>query len=234
MKSISAREAIINTAARLFYRQGYTNTGINQIIEEAGIAKSTLYQHFRSKEELLLSYLEEAGVTTMEGLREATKKGKTPHEKLIGVFDYLEELVKRKDFYGCHFLNIVYEMPDEEEKAREVIKKQKDSVRMLFTEILAPIQKQEMADEIYTLFEGALIAHKVHNDPWPIVSARNVVRRLGCFFDVILFHPNSRSVNDTCVVHTIDADPLRSTRYGPDICPDQSALRLQEKNGISE
>jgi AcrR family transcriptional regulator len=52
---------IVRTASRLFYRQGYSNTGINQIIEEAGVAKSTLYQQFRSKEDILLVYLEETG-----------------------------------------------------------------------------------------------------------------------------------------------------------------------------
>jgi AcrR family transcriptional regulator len=60
----------MQTAARLFYQNGYSNTGINQIIEVAGIAKSSLYQHFRSKEDLLIAYLEETGTeiyTLFEG-----------------------------------------------------------------------------------------------------------------------------------------------------------------------
>ncbi|HEV2478357.1 MAG TPA: helix-turn-helix domain-containing protein, partial [Puia sp.] len=132
MKRTSARDNIVSTASRLFYKQGYSNTGINQIIEEAGIAKSTLYQWFRSKEELLLVYLEETGKMTMEGLRDAAATASTPKEKLLAIFDHLAGLVVRPEFYGCHFLNIVYEMPDGNQRARAHIKKQKDAVRSLF------------------------------------------------------------------------------------------------------
>ncbi|MEM6772989.1 MAG: helix-turn-helix domain-containing protein, partial [Bacteroidota bacterium] len=48
---------IIKTASRLFYDKGYNLTGINEIIAEAGIAKATLYSHFKSKEDLCLAYL---------------------------------------------------------------------------------------------------------------------------------------------------------------------------------
>ena len=70
MKKKSIRDAIVNTAARLFYKQGYSNTGINQIIEETKIAKSSLYQHFRSKEDLLMAYLKVTGEQTITALGE--------------------------------------------------------------------------------------------------------------------------------------------------------------------
>ena len=126
MKKPTARDAIVKTAARLFYKQGYSNTGINQIIEEAGVAKSTLYQRFRSKENLLLTYLDETGAATITALSNAASSATTPKEKLLAIFDYLEEMTTQPEFYGCHFLNIVYEMPEGEERARQQIKKQKD------------------------------------------------------------------------------------------------------------
>src|ERR1700761_995084 len=121
MKRTSARDNIVSTASRLFYKQGYSNTGINQIIEEAGIAKSTLYQLFQSKEELLLVYLQETGKTTIEGLRNAAANAATPKGKIFSIFDHLIEVADKPEFYGCHFLNIVYEMPDGEERARAQI-----------------------------------------------------------------------------------------------------------------
>lgn len=178
MKRTSAQDNIVSTASRLFYKQGYSNTGINQIIEEAGIAKSTLYQWFRSKEDLLLVYLEETGKTTMEGLRNAAAGGSTPKEKILAIFDHLAGLVAKPEFFGCHFLNIVYEMPDGDKRARMQIKKEKDTVRGLFFELLAPVHQEPFADEIYTLYEGALIGHKIHNDVWPILSARNAVGKI--------------------------------------------------------
>ena len=178
MKRTSARDNIVSTASRLFYKQGYSNTGVNQIIEEAGIAKSTLYQWFRSKEDLLLVYLEETGKTTMEGLRGAAAIGSTPKEKVLAIFDHLAGLAARPEYFGCHFLNIVYEMPDGDERARAQIKREKDAVRSLLVELLAPVHQELLADEIYTLFEGALIGHKIHNEVWPILSAKKTIRRM--------------------------------------------------------
>ena len=183
MKKATARDAIVTTAARLFYKQGYSNTGINQIIEEAGVAKSTLYQRFRSKEDLLLAYLEQTGLSTTESLTNAAESATTPKEKLLAIFNYLEELTNNPEYYGCHFLNMVYELPEGEERARHQIKKQKDTVRDLFAHILQPIHHEHLADEIYTLFEGALIAHKIHHNTWPISSAKNTISRLLKNFD---------------------------------------------------
>lgn len=178
MKRNKAREVIIKTASGLFYKQGYSNTGINQIIEEAGIAKSTLYEHFQSKEDLFITYLNETGAATLEVLKEVSKNGTTAKDKVLAIFTYLEELVVRIDFYGCHFLNIIYEMPDGEEMIRTQIKKQKDRVRELFAMMLQSPDNPSLADDIYTLFEGVLIAHKVHKAPWPVTAAKNVIKKL--------------------------------------------------------
>ena len=123
-------------------------------------------------------YLEVTGEQTITALREVTAQQSTPQTKLLAIFDYLESLVQQNEFYGCHFLNMIYELPEDESTIREQVKKQKDAVRLLFTEILTPIHKEDLADEMYTLFEGALIGNKVHSDPWPIVSARNIVKKI--------------------------------------------------------
>ena len=174
----AVRQAIVDTASRLFYKQGYGNTGINQIIEESGVVKSSLYTSFRSKEDILMAYLESSGAATDEALKSAAYKFTDPKERVLGVFDYLVELVQEKEYYGCNFLNILSEIPKEDERVIAQIKKQKNGVRRLFSEILEPIGKADMADEIYTLFDGALIANKVHNEVWPVTSARKIAEKL--------------------------------------------------------
>ena len=174
----SIRQTIVDTASRLFYQQGYVNTGINQIIEESGVVKSSLYTAFRTKEEILMVYLETAGAATDAALKAAADKHVKAKDKVLGVFDFLIELVQQKDYYGCNFLNIVSEMPKDAAVVKRQIKKQKDGVRRLFAEILRPIEKEELADEIYVLFEGALIGNKVHDDIWPVAAARKVVNKL--------------------------------------------------------
>ncbi|WP_090373967.1 TetR/AcrR family transcriptional regulator [Dyadobacter sp. SG02] len=178
MRNMTVRESILKTAARLFYQQGYSNTGINQVIEQEDIAKSSLYQHFKSKEDLLLAYLHLTGAETLARLKEASEHGGSPKQKVLAIFDYLASSVTNESFHGCHFLNIVYELPHDASRVRQQVKLQKESVRDLFRHILGPLENEALASEIYTLFEGALIGHKVHNDSWPVWAARAVVEKL--------------------------------------------------------
>jgi len=178
MRKNAIRQDVVDTASRLFYKQGYANTGINQIIEESGVVKSSLYASFRSKEDILMAYLETSGAATDAALKAASEKFEDPKEKVLAVFDYLAELVQEKEYYGCNFLNIISEIPKDAERVRNQIRKQKNGVRNLFANILRPVHKEDLADEIYTLFEGALIGNKVHDEVWPVISARKIVDRL--------------------------------------------------------
>jgi AcrR family transcriptional regulator len=172
------RQVILDTASRLFYKQGYANTGINQIIGESGVVKSSMYVTFRSKEDILMEYLISSGASTDDALLSAAKKFKDPKDQVLGVFDFLIDLVQQKEYYGCNFLNIISEIPEDAERVVKQIRKQKNGVRRLFSNLLEPIGKEDLTDEIYTLFEGALIANKVHHDIWPVVSAKKAVGRL--------------------------------------------------------
>lgn len=172
------RRTVIDTASRLFYKQGYANTGINQIIEESGVVKSSVYTAFRTKEDILMAYLETAGGTTDKALQDAADQKHTPKEKVLAVFDFLAGLIQEKEYYGCQFLNIISEIPPESERVIKQIQKQKNGVRSLFARLLEPIAKQGAADEIYILFEGALIANKVHHQVWPVLIAKRIAGQL--------------------------------------------------------
>ena len=172
------RGTVIETASRLFYKQGYGNTGINQIIEESGVVKSSVYTAFRTKEDILMAYLETTGAATDKALQAAADQSNTPKERVLAVFDYLIRMVQGKEYYGCQFLNIISEIPPEAERVIKQIQKQKNGVRSLFTRILEPIGKQDLADEIYVLFEGALAANKVHHEVWPVEAAKKIASKI--------------------------------------------------------
>lgn len=171
----AVRQTIIDTASQLFYSQGYGHTGINQIIEKSGVVKSTLYSTFRSKEDILMEYLISAGAATDAALLSAANKYNNPKDQVLGVFDFLVNYVQEKDYNGCNFLNIISEIPKESSRVIAQIKQQKNGVRSLFRKLLSPLKKEELADQIYILFEGALIGNKVHGAIWPISSARKTV-----------------------------------------------------------
>jgi AcrR family transcriptional regulator len=178
MKHGSVREQILETASRLFYHQGYNATGINQVIAEAGVAKASLYQHFPSKEDLLAEYLTREAARIMEALNKEAARHETMQAKISAIFDNLARNIRKSEFKGCQFLNIVSELPANNKRILAIIQKQKNDIRQLFKSILKEEKKQDLADEFYLLFEAALITGKVHQSDWTVRAAKNMVAKL--------------------------------------------------------
>lgn len=110
----NGRERILQAAYDLFIRHGIYAVGIDRIVADAGVAKATLYRHFRSKEELVLAVLERREeLWSREWLqRECERRGGTPATKLLAVFDALDDWFRRKDFEGCLFITTLLETHD--------------------------------------------------------------------------------------------------------------------------
>lgn len=177
-RSSETRQRIMDTATRLFYTQGYNLTGINQVIDEAGVAKASLYQHFASKEALLIAYLTKESSEWFVGLRAHVAPSTTPKEKVLATFDLLQAYSVNVDFRGCRFQNIISEVPQDSDAVRAVVRTHKAGMRYFFAELLAETDWAYLADAITVLFEGALIAGQMQQDLWPVQSARELVDRL--------------------------------------------------------
>ena len=109
-----ARERILGTAYELFSHRGVHDVGIDELVERAGVAKSTLYKHFPSKDELVLAFLEQREQIWTYGWveREARRRGGTPEEQLLAIFDLFDEWFHGDDFEGCSFVNVLLEFGD--------------------------------------------------------------------------------------------------------------------------
>jgi AcrR family transcriptional regulator len=107
-----ARERILNTAYDLFSRRGIRGVGVDEVIERAGVAKATLYRHFLSKDDLVLAFLDlrEQRWTIDWVKAEARRRGTTPEQQLLAIFDAFDEWFHRQDFEACSFINILLEM----------------------------------------------------------------------------------------------------------------------------
>jgi AcrR family transcriptional regulator len=107
-----ARERILDTAYELFSRRAIRDVGIDEVIERAGVAKATLYRHFRSKDELVIAFLErrEERWTLAWVEAEAKRRGSTPEEQLLAIFGLFDEWFHRDDFEACSFINVLLEM----------------------------------------------------------------------------------------------------------------------------
>ena len=107
-----ARERILETAYELFSRRAIRDVGIDEVIEQAGVAKATLYRHFPSKDDLVIAFLERREERwTLEWVEaEARRRGSTPEEQLLAIFELFDEWFHRDDFDACSFINVLLEM----------------------------------------------------------------------------------------------------------------------------
>jgi AcrR family transcriptional regulator len=158
----SAREIILQTAADLFFREGFRAVGVDTIIKQADIAKMTLYRHFPSKDDLIVAYLQDANNKFWTWFNASISQTEDqPVSQLIAFFQALEKLVTAPQCYGCPFLNAVVDFPDESHPGHQVALEHKQAVRARFRELAewagarAP---DTLADQLLLLMDGAFMA----------------------------------------------------------------------------
>tara|TARA_B100000809_G_C15139054_1_gene532082 strand:- start:3795 stop:4358 length:564 start_codon:yes stop_codon:yes gene_type:complete len=185
VKHSEVKHNIIETASSLFYKNGYNSTGINEIIAEAGIAKATLYNHFKSKEDLCIAYLQFKNKTFLTDIKaySITKvKGKS---QVLSIFDFLQLFFKDNDFNGCWCIKTVAEIPKENEKIRTEIQLQKNKFIQLISDLvvnnLDTIKEKEVESltrQIYLLYESAVAESHLHQADWPIKETKKLCSQI--------------------------------------------------------
>ena len=106
---MDASERVLTAAYELFARRGVQAVGVDEIIARAGVAKATFYRHFRSKDDLILAFLQRRGDIWTRGWleTETLKRAPDARSRLLAVFDVIDSWFQRKDFEGCPFIGIV-------------------------------------------------------------------------------------------------------------------------------
>jgi AcrR family transcriptional regulator len=105
------RERTLLTAYELFRSHGVTAVGVDRIVADAGVAKTTLYRHFRSKEDLVLAVLDRHEQVWTHGWfqRVSQDGGETPEAKLLAIFDAFDDWFRQENYRGCLFTNVSVE-----------------------------------------------------------------------------------------------------------------------------
>jgi AcrR family transcriptional regulator len=111
-KEQSARERILESAYELFAQHGVQAVGVDEVVRQSGVAKATLYHHFPSKDDLVVEFLElreqRWTLAWVEG--EARRRGDTPEQQLLAIFDLFDDWFHRDDFEACSFINVLLEL----------------------------------------------------------------------------------------------------------------------------
>jgi AcrR family transcriptional regulator len=102
---VPARQRLLEAADRLFYAEGVHTVGIDRVIEEAGVAKGSLFYNFSGKDELVAAYLAGRDQRRRDRIARHQQGLEDPVEKLVAIFDALQEAVLAPDYKGCAFAN---------------------------------------------------------------------------------------------------------------------------------
>ncbi|MEQ8653597.1 MAG: TetR/AcrR family transcriptional regulator [Kiloniellales bacterium] len=118
---LSARERLIAAALDLFEEEGFHAVGIDRILRNAGVAKMTLYNHFPSKQALIVTVLERKLEDYFAWLDQALSDPRlSARDRLLAVFDAMSRLHGGPDFRGCLFLKASGEYPEFEDPVHAV------------------------------------------------------------------------------------------------------------------
>jgi AcrR family transcriptional regulator len=163
--SSTKRDHLINTALELFSRNGFHATGIDKILSESGVAKMTLYNHFKSKDELILAVLRRRDETFRNWfMRTVEASAESPRDRLLATFDVLEQWIRQEGFCGCTFINATAEFGERGDSIRGSCAEHKrlvlDYMEKLAADAGAP-DPAELAFALNLLAEGAIVSAQV-------------------------------------------------------------------------
>src|SRR5688572_10062850 len=134
---ISPRERIDRAAYALFSRHGTKSVGVDAVLERAGVAKATLYRHYRTKDELILGFLKRREQVWTEDwlVGELERRARTPKQRLLAMFDVFDGWFRKPDFEGCSFVNVMLEHGAPGHPVREAAVQQLAAIRVFIASL---------------------------------------------------------------------------------------------------
>jgi AcrR family transcriptional regulator len=181
----TGRERLVATAVELFYRRGFGAVGVDQVIEAAGVTKTTFYKHFEGKDDLMVAAVQRRDEWESQAWARAVRKiaGDDPGRQLLAMLDVMDLWFNDPDFGGCMFINAAAEFPNPHDPVHQAAaaykKKCRDQRRDLARAAGATRADAETFADCYTaLIEGALILRQTQGRNDAARSVRPAVEQL--------------------------------------------------------
>jgi AcrR family transcriptional regulator len=181
-----ARERLLAAAARRFYADGVTATGIDAVIAEAGVAKMSLYNTFGSKAELVAAYLTARHAEWIALYQARLVEADGPVAGVLAVFDAYTDHADQayeRGFRGCGLLNAAGELPVGD-PGRDAVRRHKEEVEALIAGHLAalhpddPDRAADLAEHLSYLLEGAMARAGLDGADTRLLRARRIAADL--------------------------------------------------------
>lgn len=178
----SARERILATAHDQFHNVGIRATGVDTLIEEAGVAKATFYRHFPSKDDLVVAWLRDVRPRWFYPVRDlAERAARQPHGVVPLIFEGVSRWLEDDGFRGCAFQNAAAEITDSTHPARAIIREYFDEIDAYLRDVLTTHGREdatERAAELSVLLAGGIAACVAKQAVAPALAARDAAARL--------------------------------------------------------
>jgi AcrR family transcriptional regulator len=161
----SRRDELIDAAMRVFYRCGFHASSLDDIQKEGGISRMTLYNHFKSKDELILAAMRRRDEIFRNRLMKFVEsKAKDPRERIAAVFDFHEDWFSGDEFCGCMFINAAAEFSVADSAPRRLASEHKQEIVRYLRELCAAAGLDDpagVAEQLNILLEGSIVAARV-------------------------------------------------------------------------
>jgi AcrR family transcriptional regulator len=156
------RERILATASDLFYQHGTRAVGVDLVVEKAGVAKTSLYRHFGTKDDLVVAFLQRMDEQFWQTWDEVTEQHPNDaRAELNAQLDWIGERAGEPLYRGCPQINIAAEYPEVDHPARKFAKKHKLELRRrlkVIAERLDCANPDELAGQLAVLINGAFVS----------------------------------------------------------------------------
>jgi AcrR family transcriptional regulator len=177
-----ARERIVRAAGDLFYAEGIHAVGVDRVTAAAGVAKATLYQQFRSKDELVAACLQRRAEHWRASVADPVLALPGSAARRVGaVFERLGEAFATPGYRGCPFINAAAEYPGPDGPVAAAIAAHRAQVRGLFAELLAGVlaaRRAALTDQLVLLYDGTMVGAQLDQGPRAARRARAAARQL--------------------------------------------------------
>lgn len=176
------RDRILQTASDLFYRQGVRAVGVDVVVAAAGVAKTSLYRHFRTKDDLIAAFLQRED----EDFWACWDRAAAAHRddaaaELDAHLAWIGERLGRPRYRGCPQINVAAEFPDEDHPARLVARAHKQELRRRLRGLAARLgarRPDDLATQLTVVLNGAFVSAEILADGDPTRTLAGMTRAL--------------------------------------------------------
>ena len=158
---VSARERILATASKLFYREGVRAIGVDTVVEQSGVSKTSLYRLFDSKDALIAAFAAERDRLFWAWWDRIEEQHATdPRALLEALLSGIAQRIGHSTYRGCPFLNLATEFPDDSHPGRVVARSNKEELRARLAAILGKVgvgDPDRTASQIALIINGAYV-----------------------------------------------------------------------------